>query len=113
MRTPFVLLIGVIVGCTSSSTSPLTVGDAASDGQMCTLVYFAPGCAGDGVGVCDNGRGGACGGAVCDCHGMVRPSYCNRADVPFAYFLAPGTDVSGPDAALTCDPTSSDAATSH
>ena len=126
----FLLLIGVIVGCKLSSTeaappgsdaakptdaADATIGHDASDGQMCKLAYFAPGCSGTVAGICDDGRGGACGGAVCDCQGRVRGSACDRADVPFAYFVREfdPAELFSPDAALACDPTNPDAAINH
>jgi hypothetical protein len=120
-----VLLIGLrMVACSTSPKSPsdaqrdvVSTPDSqdapkadAQDSTDCRPIYRAPGCTGDIGLVCDDGRGGACGGAVCDCTGKIQLSFCDRAYQRFAYFVPPPQP--GQDAGLTCDP-NADAGRGH
>jgi hypothetical protein len=75
----------------ASADVPDSSIDAGGDSPYCSSFYRSPGCDEQTPPpFCDDGNGGACGGAVCDCHNTVHYTYCDRSDVMFRYFFSGG-----------------------
>lgn len=79
----------------SADDAPMTMtgadagADAGVDSTDCKKAWGSPGCGDQAPApTCDDGRGGACGSAVCDCQSKVHLTACDRSDVPFNYRLS-------------------------